>query len=164
MKSEEDKKAWFLCTFLIPLSIALNPYMMPRLLYIILLTLLSTTWLSGQEKEARQDLTNTLVSYIREGDATSLASHFQATLDIGLPEKDQDYSKTQAEMVLKDFFNNNPCTDFKIESSGDSENQTFHIIGIYHSNQEKYQMLLLMKKQADSDKMLIFKIKFEKKK
>jgi hypothetical protein len=127
--------------------------------FILLVGILS----SATEKLAGQDLTNTLTTCIKEGDVATLSEYFQATVDIGLPGKDQDYSKTQAEMVLKDFFKNYPCKDFKLESSGDSENQTFHIIGTYQSTQEKYQVLILLKKRSESEKMLIYKIKFEKK-
>jgi len=136
---------------------------MTKILHKFLIILLIMILSSSSGILQGQDITSTLVSYIKDGDVASLAEYFQTTIDVGLPEKDQDYSKTQAEMVLKDFFKNNPCTEFKLESSGESENQTFHIIGTYQSNQEKYQVLILMKKHSESEKMLIYKIKFEKK-
>jgi Domain of unknown function (DUF4783) len=48
-----------------------------------------------------------VVAALKNGDATAVARHFDNTVEITIPDKSNNYSKSQAEMVLKDFFSTN---------------------------------------------------------
>lgn len=41
---------------------------------------------------------------LRSGNATQLAKYFDTRVDISLPNKSDNFSRNQAEMILRDFF------------------------------------------------------------
>ncbi|MGV6861806.1 MAG: DUF4783 domain-containing protein [Putridiphycobacter sp.] len=61
------------------------------------------------------------------GNAPMVSSYFSQNIDITLLNKENLYSKSQAEQVLKTFFNDNPPTNFKIIHEGKSNNTKYFI-------------------------------------
>ena len=49
-----------------------------------------------------------IINALKTGNANEIAKYFDNTVEITLPEKSNSYSKSQAEVVLRDFFNNSP--------------------------------------------------------
>jgi hypothetical protein len=45
-----------------------------------------------------------VLAALRSGNATQLAKYFDSRVDISLPNRSDNFSKNQAEMILKDFF------------------------------------------------------------
>ncbi|HLF46791.1 MAG TPA: DUF4783 domain-containing protein, partial [Chitinophagaceae bacterium] len=45
-----------------------------------------------------------VISALKSGNAAGLAKYFDNYVDITMPEKSNNYSKSQAEIILKDFF------------------------------------------------------------
>lgn len=109
-----------------------------------------------------QDLETSIEKCLSEGDAKSLAAHFGESVDIGLPYADKDYGKTQAEMVMKSFFEKHPPGSFKIEESGSTTETSKFFIGEYISGDDRYTLLIMLRKSDDS--YLIHKLKFQEKK
>ncbi len=69
-----------------------------------------------------------VVSAIKNGNASQLSKYFDNTVEITVTDKSNTYSKSQAELVLKDFFNNNIVKNFDIVHKGDNTGAQF-IIG-----------------------------------
>lgn len=109
-----------------------------------------------------QDLQATLEKCISEGDSENLAKHFGESVDIGLPYADKDYGKTQAEMVMRNFFEKHPPNSFIIEESGSTSESNKFFIGEYISGEKKYMLLIMLRKSNED--FLIHKLKFEEKK
>ena len=103
---------------------------------------------------------DTVAGLIRSGDATGLAAHFNQALDIGLPDRDQDYSKAQGERVMKNFFIKYPPTGFLVEENGELGEGNHFMIGNYQSGKTSFQVYIIMKRTKE--KWLISKLKFEK--
>ncbi|MEO6833144.1 MAG: DUF4783 domain-containing protein [Chitinophagaceae bacterium] len=57
---------------------------------------------------------------LKSGNATNVSKYFAATVDITINNSTSTYSKVQAELVLKDFFNKNPVRNFDTELPGNS--------------------------------------------
>ena len=55
---------------------------------------------------------NDVVNALKKGSASQLSKYFDKTVNISLPTKGNTYSKSQAELVLKDFFDNNGVKSF----------------------------------------------------
>lgn len=104
----------------------------------------------------------TLEKCISEGDSENLAKHFGESVDIGLPYADKDYGKTQAEMVMRNFFEKHPPNSFIIEESGSTSESNKFFIGEYISGEKKYMLLIMLRKSNED--FLIHKLKFEEKK
>ena len=47
-----------------------------------------------------------IVNAIKSGNSAEVSKYFDNTVEITLPEKSNSYSKSQAELVLHDFFDN----------------------------------------------------------
>lgn len=61
-------------------------------------------------------------THIKKGEATQLAQYFNSSIQIAVPGKKGVFSKSQAKMILKEFFENNTPKDAKITQSGNSAN------------------------------------------
>jgi len=75
------------------------------------------------------DVYEEIANSIRSGDARQVATFFGNTIDLTLSDKENVYSKAQAELVLKDFFSKNPPKSFTIIHKGSSPEGTQYAIG-----------------------------------
>lgn len=100
-----------------------------------------------------------VVSAIKNGNASQLSKYFDNTIEITLTDKSNTYSKSQAELVLKDFFNNNIVKDFEIVHKGDNTGAQF-IIGTLNTKNGEYRTTIYMKKNGD--RQLLQELRFEK--
>lgn len=66
---------------------------------------------------------------IRSGDAKQLSTYFGPTLDLTIINREDVYSKAQAEQVIKDFFSKNSPKSFNIIHKGSSPEGTQYAIG-----------------------------------
>src|ERR1700712_4766017 len=82
-----------------------------------------------------------VVTAIRTGNVNQLSPYFDARVDISLPDKSDTYSKTQAEMVLGDFFNTNGVQNFKITQRGESGGTTY-CAGVLQTHAGNYRTAL----------------------
>ncbi len=100
-----------------------------------------------------------VVSAIKNGNASQLSKYFDNTVEITVTDKSNTYSKSQAELVLKDFFNNNIVKNFEIVHKGDNTGAQF-IIGTLNTKNGEYRTTIYMKKNGD--RQLLQELRFEK--
>ncbi len=98
---------------------------------------------------------------LKSGNSKELASSFQNMVEVTLPDAESsNYSKTQAEFVLRDFMKKYPPLDFKyIHKVLDPEDYKF-VIGEYLYNGGKYRVTMVIKPSKDT--YLVDSIVFEK--
>ena len=84
---------------------------------------------------------------LRTGNATELAKYFDSRVDISLPNKSDNYSKNQAEMILKDFFASNEVKGFKVKHQGENNGSQF-CIGLLQTKNGNFRTKLYMKKKG----------------
>ena len=89
-----------------------------------------------------------VVTAIRTGNVTRLSPFFDSRVDISLPDKSDTYSRTQAEMVIGDFFNNNSVQNFKITQQGESGG-TFFCTGLLVTRSGNFRTTLFFKQKGD---------------
>lgn len=89
-----------------------------------------------------------VVTAMRSGNATQLSKYFDNRIDISLPGKFDNYSKSQAEMILKDFFSRNEVKSFKVKQQGEQSGSQF-CIGVLQTSQANYRTKFYMKKKGD---------------
>ena len=94
------------------------------------------------------DNMDAVVSAIRQGNVTRLSSFFDSRVDISLPDKSDTYSRSQAEMVIGDFFNNNVVQNFKITQQGESGG-TFFCAGLLLTRSGNFRTTLFFKQKGD---------------
>ena len=92
-----------------------------------------------------EDVTNAL----RSGDAKAISRYFGNTVDLTIANQEEVYSKTQAEQILKDFFNKNTPKSFTLMHKGESKEGAYYAIGTYISSQGvTYRTYFYLKQQG----------------
>jgi hypothetical protein len=93
-----------------------------------------------------------IVSALKTGNASQLSRYFDIRVDITLPDKSDNYSSTQAEMIIRDFFSYNNVRNFEIKYKGEN-NGSKYCIGILKTRNGDYRTKLFMK-QKESRQVL----------
>jgi len=100
-----------------------------------------------------------VVNAMRSGNASQLSKYFDDRVDISIPGKNDNYSKSQGELILKDFFNNNDVKDFQIKHKGENNGSQF-CFGVLQTKNGNYRTKLYMKQKAD--KQVLQEIGFQR--
>lgn len=78
---------------------------------------------------AYSDIFDDISSAIRSGNAKQLATFFNNTVDLTLRNQEDVYGKSQAEIIMKDFFAKNTPSNFAIKHQGTSKEGARYVIG-----------------------------------
>jgi hypothetical protein len=89
-----------------------------------------------------------VVAAMKAGNSVLLAKYFDNVVDISMPDKSNSYSKSQAEMVIKDFFTSNPVKSFEIIHKGENAGSQF-CIGTLQTKNGTFRTTIFMKKKGD---------------
>lgn len=96
---------------------------------------------------------------IKSGNANEVAKYFDNTVEITLPGKSNSYSKSQAQLVLRDFFNTNNVKNFQvIHQSENAASQ--YCIGNLNTSSGLFRTTIYMKQKGD--RQVIQELRFEK--
>lgn len=95
---------------------------------------------------------------IQSGNANQLSRYLDNRVDISLPEKTDTYSKTQAEMVIRDFFVTNGVQGFQVKHKGENGGSEF-CVGLLKTRNGDYRTVLFMKLKGD--RQLLQEIRFQ---
>jgi hypothetical protein len=95
---------------------------------------------------AQSGLTEAIGNSLKAGDASGVSRYFGPAVDITINNSTSTYSRTQGELVLRDFFSKNPVHDFSIEHSGNSSDRpaTF-TIGNLNTGNGRYKVYMWLK-------------------
>jgi hypothetical protein len=99
-----------------------------------------------------------VIAALKTGNATQVSKYFDNTVDITLAEKSNTYSKSQAEVILRDFFNNNPVKGFQILHKGNNGGSEY-CIGKLTTSNAIFRTTIFMKQKGE--KQFLQEIRFE---
>lgn len=119
-----------------------------RGLIYILFTVFALSVFASNEDTLYSDVSvagNDIASAIRAGNASLLANWFAPTIELRVPEKNGSYSKTQAEMIMHDFFEKYPPDSFTITAEGTSAAYSLYAIGVYVSGMKTFKTYYLIR-------------------
>jgi hypothetical protein len=106
--------------------------------------------------QALEDVTNG----IRSGNETAVSKYFDNTVAITISNNQSIYSKAQAEIVLKDFFNKNQVKDFTVKQGGPSGENAKYAVGTLTTSNGVFQIYLVMR--LKNNDYVLREIRFEK--
>jgi hypothetical protein len=81
------------------------------------------------------------------GNVNKLSPYLDIRVDISLPDKSDTYSKSQAEMVISDFFNLHSVRNFKIYQQGENAGFIF-CTGLLQTYSGNYRTTLFLKQKG----------------
>lgn len=100
-----------------------------------------------------------VVSGLKNGNAPQVSKFFDNIVEITLPEKTNSYSRSQASLVLKDFFSTNGVQNFQLLHKGDKSGSQY-CIGILKTRNGEFRTTIYLKLKGDTH--VLQEIKFEK--
>ena len=115
---------------------------------IVLLLIVSTFSIS-----LTPDMIGEVSTAIRAGNSTNISKHFIERIDLKVLEKEDVYSKEQAEMILKDFFAKHPVKSFTIAHKSEAKNGSQYFIGTLTTSNGIFRVNFLSK-TADSKTLI----------
>jgi hypothetical protein len=109
-----------------------------------------------------QDPMSNVVAALKKGNVTELSHYFDNMIEISLPSNANSYSKSQAVVILKEFFSNHEVKSFSLIHKGSSgEGSTFGI-GSLVTNTGTYRTTFFFRQKGDG--VVLQELRFEKKK
>ncbi|MBP1652227.1 MAG: hypothetical protein H6Q26_2384 [Bacteroidetes bacterium] len=102
-----------------------------------------------------------VVSSIKSGDAGSLSRYLDNTVEINISGKSSSYSKSQAEIILKDFFSKNQVKSFELIHQGEGGGGSRFGIGNMGTSGGSYRTSFFLQKKGGS--MVLNELRFENK-
>ena len=120
------------------------------LLFLSVVTLLSSfTFISFTE----------VINAMKSGNATEVARYFDNTVEISLPEKSNSYSKSQALLILNDFFKSNDVKNFEVIHQSENAGSQY-CIGNLTTSHGVFRTTIYMKQKGNKE--LVQALRFEK--
>ena len=99
-----------------------------------------------------------VVNSMKTGNVAGISRYFDNTVEITLPDKGGSFSKSQAEIVLKDFFTNNPVKGFEVIHKGQNAGSQY-CIGTLVTKNGSFRTTIYMKQKGESQ--VLQELRFE---
>ncbi len=99
-----------------------------------------------------------VIAAMKSGNASQVAKFFDKNIEISMPDKSNNYSKSQAELVLKDFFIINIVKSFDIIHTGENAGSKY-CIGTLVTKGGSYRTTIYMKQRGDQ--LVLQELRFE---
>jgi hypothetical protein len=91
-----------------------------------------------------------VIGALRSGNANELSNYFEGNVELTLPDRSDSYSKAQAVVILKDFFNNNGVKSFEVKHQGNNNGGQF-CIGTLQTKSGNFRTTVFMKVQSNKE-------------
>ena len=101
---------------------------------------------------------NVVLTAIKAGDATQMAKSFDSNVEISMPAKSSSYSRSQAELVLRDFFRNYPVKNFESIHKGENAGSEY-CIGTLVTKNGSFRTTIFMKQKGEGQ--VLQELRFE---
>ena len=99
--------------------------------------------------EAQSKVPEGIVLSFKAGNASELAKFFHSNVELIILDKEDVYSRSQAEQIIRKFFLEHKPESFKIIFEGGKENSRY-AIGNLGTKSQSYRVYILMKSQEGS--------------
>src|SRR6266404_929438 len=91
-----------------------------------------------------------VIGALKDGKAAELGKYMDDNIEVTLPDKSNNYSRAQAVLVLKDFFDNNTVKSFEVKHKGDQNGGQF-CVGTLQTKSGNYRTTIFMKTKTGRD-------------
>jgi len=95
---------------------------------------------------------------LKAGNAAQVSKYFDNTVEVTLPEKSNSYSRSQADLVLRDFFTNNAIKGFDVIHKGENAGSQY-VIGTLVTKSNVFRTTVFMKQKGE--KQILQEIRIE---
>ncbi len=111
-------------------------------------------------KDDAGDVASDIIEAIEGGRARDVSAYFGSNVDLSTPSAEGTYSKSHAEMIVRDFFSRNTPSSFLITHQGPMRDGSFFVSGrLTTSGGGNFRCHILIKKI--SGEYVLHRLKFE---
>jgi Domain of unknown function (DUF4783) len=107
------------------------------------------------------DVIDDISTGIRSGNPKNISKYFIENIDLKVIEREDVYSKQQAEMILKDFFYKHPVKSFTVAHKSTPKAGSQYIIGTLETSNGKFRTYFLIKTTGAETLIQQFRIETE---
>lgn len=107
---------------------------------------------------ADQNAIDEVIGALRSGNSGQLAGFFDDNVELTLPDKSDNFSRAQAQLIVKDFFSNNGVKGFELKHKGDSPGGHF-CIGTLQTSAGNFRTNVFMKQKGGKE--VVKEIRFQ---
>jgi hypothetical protein len=107
----------------------------------------------------RSEIPDAVINAIGTGNSAVLAGYFNPSLTLAILDKEDIYTRQQAELIMKDFFARNTPSSFTVLHKGGKEGSQYAIGNLVTPN-NVFRVTIYMK--VKDNKSLIHQLRFEK--
>ena len=97
---------------------------------------------------AKADIYDDIALAVKNGNYKEVAKYFNVRVELKIGDEENICSKTQAEIILRDFFSKNQSINFTIKHKGASAKDMSYIIGDYQSSTGNFRTYFLFKQEG----------------
>ena len=91
-----------------------------------------------------------IISALESGSSNELAKFFENSISLNINGQQGDYSKIQAELVLKDFFKKHPSQGFSLLYQKENQGTVSTYIGEYASTPSNFKVFIKVSQATNS--------------
>jgi len=99
-----------------------------------------------QEARAQSEIINNMRAALKTGSSREFVKNFNNMVELNFEGEKSNYSRSQAELVLKEFFKKYPPIDFQYIHKGSSKQGLTYVIGKYTFEDGSFRVWILIKK------------------
>ena len=99
-----------------------------------------------------------VITAMKTGNTSQVAKFFDNNVEISMPDKSNSYSKSQGELILKDFFAINVVKSFEVIHKGENGGSQY-CIGTLVTKGGNYRTTIYMKQKGDQQ--ILQELRFE---
>lgn len=107
-----------------------------------------------------QDVFTVFPAALKSGNITAISKNFDKRIDITIDDNSDNYSKDQAEVILKDFLSKFSTREFTVIHKGASPNGAQYVVGNLKTNKGAYRTYIYVKNTDGVN--YVQEIRFEK--
>ena len=115
---------------------------MRSITFLVLMLLFTGETAFGQ---SQSEVIANVKASMKAGSSKELVKYFNDIVSLNVDGEKSNYSKTQAEIIMRDFFKANPPTAFDYIHQGNSKEGLLYTIGQYSHPNGTYRVYMLLK-------------------
>ncbi len=108
----------------------------------------------------QKEINETINTFIQHGKSNELSRYFDEKIELKVVDKENLFSKSQAEKIIEEFFRQFPPDDFTEIKNNTAKQAKQFVSGRYTSGKFKFKISYLLKKTNDN--FLITQLRIEK--
>jgi hypothetical protein len=124
-------------------------------------SLLILFFFAGHLNPIPVDISDDVAAAIKSGSAAGISKFFAASVDLKVLDKENIYSKSQAELIIKDFFAKHSVKNFSIAHKSALKNDSQFAIGTLETPTGKFRVNFVMKTASGTSTITQFRIEQE---